>query len=284
MRMGRRAEDAPLPRLLAEEGFNYRFNSVSFNGQEGWIVGKPAILLHTKNGGESWERIPLSAKLPGTPVRIVAGSGEGQAEMVTDAGAIYTTDNTAYTWRAAVEETVDATLNRTVSSGISGASYYEGSFSGVTRGPDGSYIGVSSRGNFYMTWRPGQTYWQPHNRPSTRRIQAMGFCPNGNMWLTTRAGDVYLAADQGVECERFAQSKIGSRGFGVLDLGFVDDRRGYAVGGGGSLFKTEDAGRTWKRDRSTDDIPANLYEVKFVRPNLSFVLGNDGVLLRTSTA
>ena len=139
--MGRRAEDAPLPRLLAEEGFNYRFNSVSFNGQEGWIVGKPAILLHTKNGGESWERIPLSAKLPGTPVRIVAGSGEGQAEMVTDAGAIYTTDNTAYTWRAAVEETVDATLNRTVSSGISGASYYEGSFSGVTRGPD-----VSRRG------------------------------------------------------------------------------------------------------------------------------------------
>jgi photosystem II stability/assembly factor-like uncharacterized protein len=32
-------------------------------------------------------------------------------------GAIYVTDNTAYTWKAAVQETVDATLNRTVSSG-----------------------------------------------------------------------------------------------------------------------------------------------------------------------
>lgn len=32
-------------------------------------------------------------------------------------GAIYATDNTAYTWKAAVQETVDATLNRTVSSG-----------------------------------------------------------------------------------------------------------------------------------------------------------------------
>ena len=32
-------------------------------------------------------------------------------------GAIYVTDNAAYSWTAAVQETVDATLNRTVSSG-----------------------------------------------------------------------------------------------------------------------------------------------------------------------
>jgi photosystem II stability/assembly factor-like uncharacterized protein len=43
-----------------DEGFNFRFNSISFNGDEGWIVGKPAILLHTTDGGKSWERIPLS--------------------------------------------------------------------------------------------------------------------------------------------------------------------------------------------------------------------------------
>lgn len=48
-----------------DEGFNYRFNSISFNGDEGWIVGKPAILLHTTDGGKNWERVPLSAKLPG---------------------------------------------------------------------------------------------------------------------------------------------------------------------------------------------------------------------------
>ena len=32
-------------------------------------------------------------------------------------GAVYVTDNGAYTWQAAVQETVDGTLNRTVSSG-----------------------------------------------------------------------------------------------------------------------------------------------------------------------
>lgn len=52
------------PALPQDEGFNFRFNSISFNGDEGWIVGKPAILLHTTDGGKSWERIPLSGGCP----------------------------------------------------------------------------------------------------------------------------------------------------------------------------------------------------------------------------
>lgn len=46
---------------------------MSFSGNEGWIVGKPAILLHTGDGGKNWERIPLSNKLPGA--RLAAAGG-----------------------------------------------------------------------------------------------------------------------------------------------------------------------------------------------------------------
>lgn len=121
-----------------DEDFNYRFNSVSFMGKEGWVVGKPAILLHTSDAGESWERIPLSAQLPGNMVipciRLVIfaskrknkirmaifatwqvyikATGEKSAELVTDEGAIYVTSNRGYNWKAAVQETVSATLNR----------------------------------------------------------------------------------------------------------------------------------------------------------------------------
>ena len=92
-----------LPIPGTEDDFNYRLNSISFAGKEGWVVGKPSILLHTSDGGETWERIPLSSKLPGTPILITALQEGGRAEMTTDQGAIYVTEDAAKTWKAQVQ-------------------------------------------------------------------------------------------------------------------------------------------------------------------------------------
>lgn len=270
-----------VPRSIAsaeDEDFNYRFNSISFKGKEGWIVGKPAILLHTSDAGESWERIPLSAELPGDMVYIKA-TDEKSAEMVTDEGAIYVTSNRGYNWRAAVQETVSATLNRTVSSGISGASYYTGTFNTVNRSPEGNYVAVSSRGNFYLTWEPGQPYWQPHNRAVARRIQNMGWRADGGLWLLVRGGGLYLSKGTGIT-EDFDEIPVQSRGFGILDVGYRSEEEAWAAGGSGILLKTTNRGKTWSRDKAADSIAANLYSVKFINDKQGFVLGNDGVLLK----
>ena len=50
------------------------------------------------------------------------------------------------------------------------------------------------------------------------------------------------------------------------------------------MFYSNDAGKSWKRDRGTDDVAANLYNVKFNAENSGFILGNDGVLLRYTGA
>jgi len=207
--------------------------------------------------------------------------------MVTDEGAIYFTKDAARNWKAAVEETVSATLNRTVSSGITGASYYTGTFSTVARNDKGEYLGLSSRGNFYMSWAPGQAYWQPHNRTSARRVQSMGWRPDGGIWELTRGGGVYLSNETGLpeEDSEFTEARIGSRGFGLLDLGFTPSGDTYwTVGGSGSVFYSTDGGKKWKRDRGTDNVAANLYTVKFQNDQQGFVLGNDGVLLRYTGA
>ncbi|XP_004297743.1 PREDICTED: photosystem II stability/assembly factor HCF136, chloroplastic [Fragaria vesca subsp. vesca] len=261
-----------------DEDFNYRFNAISFKGKEGWIVGKPAILLHTSDAGDSWERIPLSSQLPGDMVYIKA-TGDKSAEMVTDEGAIYVTSNRGYNWKAAVQETVSATLNRTVSSGISGASYYTGTFNAVNRSPDGSYVAVSSRGNFFLTWEPGQPYWQPHNRSVARRIQNMGWRADGGLWLLVRGGGLFLSKGTGIT-EEFEEVPVQSRGFGILDVGYRSKDEAWAAGGSGILLRTTNGGKSWVRDKAADNIAANLYSVKFIDDNQGFVLGNDGVLLR----
>ena len=177
------------------------------------------MLLHTFNGGKDWKRVPLSSKLPGSPIKVTALSDKNSAEMCTEAGAIYVTSDGGYNWKAAVQETVDATLNRTVSSGISGASYYEGTFATIVRSPTGKYVGVSSRGNFYMTWSPGDEAWTPHNRPATRRLQSLGWTVDDRIWATTRGGDVLISDKGGVDADTFSNARISSRGFGMLDLG-----------------------------------------------------------------
>jgi len=270
--------------LDPDEEFNYRFTKLSFKDGEGWIIGKPAILLHTRDSGKSWERVPLSPKLPGDPYGIVA-LGPGKAELTTSAGAIYTTENSGRNWKAEVRETIDATLNRVSSSGVQGASYFSGSINQILRDSDGSYLAVSSRGNFYLTYRPGDEFWIPHNRETSRRITAMGFVNErmaDGLWMSTAGGEISKtqgAVDTQLINIPFERLQIKTGGYGILDVAFLQDGTAWAVGGGGTIFASNNKGATWTKDKSADNLPTNLYKIKFFGDNKGYVLGSSGVLL-----
>lgn len=266
------------PRTFAnldeEEEVGYRFEKVSFSGPEGFVIGKPPILLHTKDSGKSWERIPLSPKLPGEPSGIQALGG-GKAEMTTSTGAIYSTSNAGLNWKALVKETIDATLNRVSSSGVSGASYFTGQVAAIDRdSKTGSYLAVSSRGNFYLTWQEGQDFWIPHNRNTNKRIQSMGFVQDDatkGLWMTLNGGSLTVADDADVDLSadtpNFKVANLNSGGYGILDVAWKDANEVWAVGGGGTMYVSKDQGKTFKFDRSADNIPGNLYNVRFFGPN-----------------
>eukprot|EP00878_Enallax_costatus_P025597 GHUV01027401.1.p2 GENE.GHUV01027401.1~~GHUV01027401.1.p2 ORF type:complete len:141 (+),score=37.53 GHUV01027401.1:872-1294(+) len=130
-----------------------------------------------------------------------------------------------------------------------------------------------------MTWTPGQEYWQPHNRPAARRLQNMGWTPSNQIWVSTRGGEVLINKKPGIAEEQYSTAQLNSRGFGILDVGYLNDNVAYACGGSGSLFKSTDGGKSWKRDKATDNVAGNLYAIKFFKSN-GFILGNDGILLR----
>jgi len=273
--------------LDEEEEITYRFQVASIAENEGWIVGKPSIMLHTTDGGKQFERIPMSPKLPGDPVAIVS-TGPRKAEMITSQGAVYNTANGGLNWKASVKETIDATLNRVSSSGTSGASFFTGKIQNQVRDKNGNYVAVTSRGNLFLTWSPGQDYWVPHNRGSSRRIQSMGFIGDdikNGLWMTLNGGALLKTPPNidvsAVDIENlFTPSKINTSGYGIIDVCWKDDKTVWAVGGSGIIFESTDGGETFKFNSDAKDIPGNLYKIKFFGDK-GFVLGSEGVLLRS---
>jgi photosystem II stability/assembly factor-like uncharacterized protein len=285
---GKTWEARSFSNLDPEEEVTYRFQVVSFKNGEGWVLGKPTLLLHTKDSGKTWERIPLSPKLPGEPQNIIA-LGPNCAEMTTSSGAIYTTDNAGRNWKAQVKETIDATLNRISSSGVSGASYFSGNIINQVRDDLGAYLAVSSRGNFFLTWEPGQDFWIPHNRGTPRRIQSMGFVEGDikkGLWMTLNGGKLLVSPyepDLTRDDFEFFEADIKTGGYGITDVAWRNPKEVWAVGGSNTMYVSTDGGKKFTFDSSANSIPGNLYNVKFFTqygPTAGWALGSSGLLLK----
>lgn len=248
------------PLNLQLDGQKYRFNAVSFAGDEGWIAGEPALMLHTIDAGKSWSRIPLNNQLPGNPVSITA-LGTKSAEMVTDVGAIYRTTDAGLNWKSQVEDAVGVIRN-------------------LKRSADGSYVAVSAKGNFYSTWTPGQDAWNPQNRNSSRRVENMGFDNRGKLWMLARGGQIqFTDPDKPNEWqEPFSPERASS--WGLLDMAYRTPDDIWASGGGGTLLHSPDGGKTWEKDVDVSQAPTNFYKIVFLSPERGFILGDQGVILR----
>lgn len=238
----------------------YRFNAVSFSGDEGWVTGEPSLMLHTTDGGKSWSRIPLSNQLPGNPVSITA-LGSKSAEMVTDVGAIYRTTDSGLNWKSQVEDAVGVLRN-------------------LKRSSDGRYVAVSAKGNFYSTWTPGQDSWVPQNRNSSRRVENMGFDSHGQLWMLARGGQIQFTVPDQPEEWQEAFSPERSASWGLLDMAYRTPDEIWAAGGGGTLLRSPDNGKTWEKDLDVAEVPGNLFKIVFISPERGYILSDRGVILK----
>lgn len=248
-------------RALALDSDSYRFSSIDFAGDEGWIVGEPPIMLNTQDGGQSWNRIPLSEKLPGSPL-LVTALGPNSAEMVTNVAAIYRTEDGGRNWKALVQDAAGVVRN-------------------IARSPDGGYVSVSARGNFYSTWEPGELDWEPHQRTSSRRVQNMGYKPDGSLWLLAKGGSVQFGQDP-LDVESWGEMTTPefASSWGLLDLAYRTPEEIWISGGSGNLLVSEDGGQSWQKDKDVENLPSNLYRVIFTDESHGFVLGQTGILLK----
>jgi len=246
--------------LALPEEENFRLISIDFKGKEGWIVGQPGLLLRSTDNGSNWNRLFLDTKLPGEPY-LVTALGANSAELATTVGAIYRTQDGGKSWQALVGDAAGAVRD-------------------LRRSADGHYVSVSSLGNFFATWEPGQPAWQVHQRVSSQRLQAMGFQPDGNLWMLARGAQLRFNNDpNNVEAWGPAIIPI-TNGYGYLDLAW-DPKGGLWTGGGsGTLLSSEDGGESWSKDPVGAQQPSNLTRITMLPDGKAFVLGERGTLLR----
>ena len=239
---------------------NFRLISIDFRGEEGWIAGQPGLLLHTTDGGQNWSRLFLDTKLPGEPYLITA-LGPNQAELATNVGAIYETRDGGTNWQAEVEDAAGAVRE-------------------LRRFNDGRYVSVSSLGNFFSTWDPGQGTWQPHQRISSQRLQSMGFQPDGSLWMLARGAQIRFNPAGG-NVEEWGKAVIPiTNGFGYLDMAWAPDGSIWTGGGSGTPLVSADGGKSWQKDPVGGQQPSNFTRISFSADGKGFVLGERGSLLR----
>ncbi len=246
---------------------NFRLLDIDFQGEEGWLIGQPSLVMHTLDAGKSWTRLSLGNKLPGQPF-LITTVDKNTAELATTAGAIYQTKDSGESWEAKV---VDA----------SGS----GGVRDLRRTNDGNYVSVSSLGNFFSTLQRESDNWVAHQRASSKRVQSIGFNPDGNLWMLSRGAEIRFNEDS-QDLESWTKPIIPIlNGYNYLDMGWDPNGHIWAGGGNGTLIVSDDEGKTWKSDPVASKLPTNYIKVLFInkaelKNTKGFILGERGYILR----
>lgn len=156
-------------------------------------------------------------------------------------------------------------------------------FSGKERGfalAGGSIFESSDGGH---SWREAHTFLPKEFDGATPELYSLRFNGKKRGWVVGSAsrGDIVvnsilaITRDSG-ETWQILQVPTKQE---LIHIDFIDDRRGWVVGAGGTILHTDDAGETWTRQNS--ETKATLYHIDFRNEKLGWAVGEKGTILKT---
>ena len=242
--------------VVQDSGTTHKLNGVCFvDDQDGWAVGDGGTVLHTLNGGETWQPVstPASATLNLQGVDFVSATcgwivGQGSA---TDS-AIMHTDDGGLTWRAqSVPDSAGQPLAYTPA--FRSVAFFD-EYHGVV---GGTMASVFNMWPIAVTWDGGATWAVKHhvgggnmNAMSVEVVDALtawaagvdAFWGGPGLIHTTDGGDTWTVVSPG----------LGDVSATLTDVEFVDPMHGWVATGGltpleaRAVLSTVDGGATWQ--------------------------------------
>lgn len=238
-----------IPAIGAEGANFYALHFVDDN--EGWIVGSGGVMLHTRNGGRTFQK---------------------QYSRTDDLYGLYFYDN-KIGWSVGSNGTIlhtdDGGNNWRRQQSNTRVRLYSVHFVDANRG----WI-VGMNGTILATTDGGKI-WEPRICPLSVHLKQVYFLNDQQGWIVGDRGAILRSIDGG---KNWALQPSGVNKY-LHGVYFVDSNTGWVVGDEGTIRHTNDGGNRWIRVESGT---ANwLHAVCFVG-KMGWIVGDGGTILETT--
>jgi photosystem II stability/assembly factor-like uncharacterized protein/putative cell wall-binding protein len=230
-------------------------HSVAFvDARNGWAVGDGGTILHTSDGGATWNP---QASGTDSDLNAVAFTDTDNGWAVGSLTILHTGDGGA-TWSAQALPNSDSFALNAVA------------FTDANHG-----WAVGDEGAFLRTTDGGSTWTQQDPREDGHYASAVTFTDASHGWVAN--GVTILRTTDGGATWNSQASGVGG---GVMSVAFADVTHGWAVGDGGTILNTNDGGVTWTpQDSGTGN---TLTSVAFTDASHGWAVGSGGTILNTN--
>ena len=278
----------PTPKTPVSTDPSNPLTNATITPHTGWVVGEQGTILHTEDGGRTWQQQNSGTTVPLESVSFITPQ---VGWVVGLSGTILHTEDGGRTWQTQDSGTRAELMSVTFLTPQSGWAVGRYTFLRTEDGgrtwqfqSSGNYLMsvtfVASKGHplgwavawdegLYRTEDGGRTWHWQKNPPGMRSIAFLspqeGWQAGGSGILRSDDGGSSWQPPVGrVEAEKIT--------FFTLDLG-------WAVGVLGSISHTEDGGRNWLEQSS--GTREWLHSVSFATPQAGWVVGEKGNILHT---
>lgn len=292
-----------------ESGTDAHLKDVHFvDAQTGWAVGSENIIIHTSDGGQTWQTDEIETEESVRDRNLIdvhfVDAQNGWAVMQTSgdfSGApgwshrLYHTSNGGATWQfQLVHHRLNSVYFADVNNGWVSGSAFRGPelISGTTDGGNSwsiQYQAEQGRTIRSLFFTDSQTGWafeagnligttnsQHWNQLSTSSGFSMYFTDPQNGWITGSSGTIRHSTDGG---HTWQEQDSGTDAL-LRDVHFADKQTGWALGDGGVILHTIDGGQTWnQQDSGTDVLLRSLYFVNTQEGPRGWAVGENGTIL-----
>lgn len=267
---GAEAKDPPLPKnglqqassLITDRDNFYGVNAV--DRDHAWVVGYWGKILHTDDGGKTWQ---LQKSPTRDPLFSVSFADLQRGVITGRDGALLFTENGGKTWKALQSPKKVHLIS-------------------VTHSDPQNFWAVGDFGTILHSDDGGRT-WRDESPQEDTILNMVYFFDAQHGWIVGEFGKILQTADGGKSWTPqtnligvYKDPEMTQFGVYLYAVGFSDLSHGWAVGQTGTILYTEDGGNTWTNTpvENTQNTTQTLFGIAQGKGK-AFAVGSVGTVL-----